>query len=110
MSFEVDEGHLEQAAARLMQLHWGVPSAKRYVAEHVDLNGLGDSGIFVSAIGALDRARQAATESLDQLQRITRSTSWEIRATATTYRATDDATDQRLDAASTDGDRRDGPR
>ncbi|MCR6688604.1 hypothetical protein [Cellulomonas sp.] len=99
MAFHVDESTLESAATQLTTVARDQARATAYTDTHVNLHGgLGDSGIFVNAISVLDTVREAVDSSLARLRELTDASAAELRATATTYRETDDATDTRLDA------------
>lgn len=97
MAFRVDEGVLDSAADRLTDLGPAVTRAEVYTAAHVDLGGLGDSGIFITAIGVLDDIREAVEDELGQLRSLTLASAEELRATARDYQATDDAIDAAMD-------------
>ncbi|WP_282946503.1 hypothetical protein [Cellulomonas endometrii] len=97
MSFHVDETVLDEAATRLDGLQPSIGSAESYVGMHVKLNGLGDSGLFITAIGVLDGVRAALESELAHLRTVVESSAQEVRATAASYRATDDATAATMD-------------
>lgn len=103
MEFRVNEAMLGRAAEKLTTLSGEVSAAESYNTSHVDLTGLGDSGIFVTAIGVLDQVRQAVDGSLGHLRELTTGSASELRATARQYRTTDDATDARMDRTYTAG-------
>ncbi|UJP40630.1 hypothetical protein [Cellulomonas palmilytica] len=99
MTFRVDESKLDAAAQALTDLAGDTSTARTYARSHVELKGgLGDSGIFVTAIGVLDDVRAAVEAELSRLRELTEASARELRLTAQTYRRTDDATDARLDA------------
>lgn len=100
MEFRVDETSLDQAAATLRSGATSIGTAERYAGRHVSLHGgLGDSGVFATAIRVLDDVRTALEAELAHLREITTASAAELGATAESYRATDDETDRRLDAS-----------
>lgn len=99
MTFRVDESKLDAAAHALSVLAEDVSTARTYTRSHVELRGgLGDSGMFVTAIGVLDDVRAAVEAELSRLKDLTEASARELTLTAQTYRRTDDATDARMDA------------
>lgn len=97
MEFRVREGALERGAEQMTTLSSEVTAAEVYATSYVDLNGLGSSGIFVTAIGALDSVREAIGTELAHLRELTSASGGELAASARHYRTTDDATDARMD-------------
>lgn len=99
MTFRVDEAKLDAAAQALTSLAGDTSTARTYVRSHVELSGgLGDSGMFVTAIGVLDDVRAAVEAEISRLKELTEASARELRLTAESYRRTDDATDARMDA------------
>lgn len=98
MSFRVIEA-LDGVAQRLTALASEVSAAETYNRAHVDLSGLGDSGIFVTATAVLDDIQAAVDAELAHLRRLTSSSAQELHATARQYRSTDEAAAARLDAS-----------
>ncbi|GIG36228.1 hypothetical protein Cpa01nite_16090 [Cellulomonas pakistanensis] len=88
---------MDDAAVKLDQSIPSIGAAESYVASHVKLNGLGDSGLFVTAIGVLDGIRSALESELAHLRTVVEASAQEVRATAVSYRATDDATAATMD-------------
>lgn len=97
MQFRVEESALDAGAQQLTTLAREVTAARSYLADHVDLDGLGDSGIFVTSIGVLDSIRGAVQGSLRHLEELTSETAQELRATARTYRSSDDAAERDME-------------
>ena len=97
MSFHVDEAALDEAAMNLDGLRPSITSAESYVATHVKLDGLGDSGLFITAIGVLDGVRSALESELAHLRAVLDASAQEVRATAASYRATDDSAAATMD-------------
>ncbi|MBW0252533.1 hypothetical protein [Cellulomonas sp. PS-H5] len=82
---------------KLDGLRPSITAAESYVAQHIKLDGLGDSGLFITAIGVLDGIRTALESELAHLGTVLESSAQEVRATAASYRTTDDATAATMD-------------
>jgi hypothetical protein len=97
VTFQVDIDSIDEASRTFLNLAPATASATTYLHDHVGLDGFGDSGIFVSAIGVLDQIRSAVDDELAHLRDLLTATATELTATASHYRATDEAAATRLD-------------
>jgi ABC-type molybdate transport system permease subunit len=94
----VQESVLDTAATRLDALSAQRAGAESYVDEHLEF-GIGDTGLLLATILlTTGSAAQDVRSALASIGQHLDSAARELRDSAATYRATDDAVDRRLDA------------
>lgn len=90
--FAVEESVLEVFAGRLDLLAVGVPTARDYVGEYVDISG--ENGWILGLVeGSVKQAEGSLTGALSAAEANLTGSAAKVRRAALTYRKADDATD-----------------
>lgn len=99
MSFAVQPAALDTYAGALTTLAADTTKAKDYASTHLNLSGLGDSGIFLTILATNDSVKPAVEGMLDRLQTLTSASGGEVTKAAQNYRTMDRTAAARIDAA-----------